>query len=105
MTEKFENNLERNPNEREVLNVMEAIVGTEFTLVQRLEDESGIYVLDIETVDEVGEKVQYQYIRAGTYPGGYSSAETVIDVVYFVGDMPVGGRPVKKYIQGEWIDF
>lgn len=38
------------------------------------------------------------------YTRNNNAGEAVIDVVYFDGDMPVGGRPVKKYRQGVWVD-
>lgn len=90
------------PNEREVLNIIEGIIGSDFEIVKSLEDEQGLYLLEVKAVDEVGDPVQYNYMRAGKYLEG-GSLETVIDVVFFVGDMPVGGRAVAKFDNGNWI--
>jgi hypothetical protein len=90
------------PNEREVLNQIERIIGDNFEITCSLEDEAGIYMLEVRTVDEAGDSVQYNYIRVGRYPEG-SSSETVIDVVFFSGDVPVGGHVISKYVNGEWV--
>ncbi len=57
--------------------------------------------MDVKTKDEAGDDVQYIYTRAGSYPEG-SAAETKIDVVFYDGDMPVGGHSVKKFKDGVW---
>jgi len=73
-------------------------------VLSTLEDENGVYrvIVEARTLDEAGDFVQYNYIRAGSYPEG-SSTETVIDVIFFMGDMPVGGHPIKKYKRGVWV--
>jgi hypothetical protein len=98
-----ENGSERFPNEREILNQFEEIIAGEFQITKKLEDEKGLYKLEAQRTDEAGDLEQYNYIRAGEYPEG-SSLETVIDIVFFSGDIPVGGRAIKKYQGGEWID-
>ncbi|USN88552.1 MAG: hypothetical protein H6780_03640 [Candidatus Nomurabacteria bacterium] len=98
-----EGNVEKFPNEREILNLFEEIIGGDFEISRQLEDEGGLYILEVRTKDEIGDVVQYNYIRAGKYPEG-SSSETVIDVIYYDGDIPVGGHPVKKYKEGVWVD-
>lgn len=105
MSEKIptnENNSEKVPTEREVLNQFEEIIGGDYEITKILEDENGLGILEVRTTDEVGDIVQYNYIRAGSYPGARSS-ETVIDVILFMGDMPVGGHPIKKYKEGVWV--
>jgi hypothetical protein len=104
MNENNENNektSEAIPNEREVLNVIEGIIGHDFEIIRSLEDEQGLYILEVKTTDEAGDPVQYHYVRAGHYPEG-GSLETVIDVVYYMGDIPAGGHPVAKYIGNKW---
>ncbi|MBP6881497.1 MAG: hypothetical protein KBC35_02620 [Candidatus Pacebacteria bacterium] len=93
-----ENSAESILSEREVLNVLEELAGGEYEIVRKEEDEDGIKRLDIITRDENGEMVKFDYTRND------NAGETVIDVVYFEGDMPVGGRAVKKYKQGAWVD-
>lgn len=97
-----ENRAERVLSEREILNEFDEIIGGNYKIVKNCEDENGLYILEARTTDEVGDIVQYNYIRTGSYPEG-SSTETVIDVVFYMGDMPVGGHPVKKYKEGVWV--
>lgn len=94
-SESIENSNEKFPNEREVLNLFEDIIGGDFEIVRNLEDENGLYLLEVESKDEAGDKVLHTYMRAGSYPEG-SSLESRIDVVFYSGDIPVGGRSVIK---------
>ena len=98
-----ENGAEQFPNEREVLNLFEEITGGDFEIVRSLEDENGLYILEVQRTDEAGDIEQYNYIREGKYPEA-SSRETVIDVVFLSDGIPVGGHPVKKYEGGVWVD-
>jgi hypothetical protein len=93
-----ENAAEKILSEREVLNALEEVAGGDYEVVRREEDEYGLKKLDITTKGEDGEIVKYDYTRDD------NAGETVIDVVYFDGDMPVGGRAVKKYKQGVWVN-
>jgi len=97
----IENQAEKIPNEREVLNVFEDIIEGEFDIVRMLEDDEGLYMLDVKTLDQDGDMVQYIYTRAGSYKEG-SSLETKIDVVFYNGEFPCGGHSVKKYTGGVW---
>lgn len=97
-----EDSAEKFPNEREVLNEFDEIIGGDYEIFRSHEDEEGIYILEVRTTDEMGDTVQYNYIRAGSYSEG-SSTETVIDVVFFMGDVPCGGHAVKKYKEGVWV--
>ncbi len=90
------------PNEREVLNQIENIIGDNFEITRSLDDEAGLYLLEARSTDEAGDLVQYNYTRAGRYIEGFSS-ETAIDVVFFSDGIPVGGRTVSKYVNGEWV--
>lgn len=48
--------------------------------------------------------MQYNYMRVGTYAEGFA-AETTIDVVFHMGDIPCGGHAVRKYRDGQWINI
>ncbi len=97
-TQSNEKSAEKVLNEREVLNVLEEIVGGgEYEIVRREEDEDGLKRLDITTKGEDGEIVKYDYTRDD------NAGETVIDVVFFMGDIPCGGHPVQKYKEGVWV--
>ena len=93
-----ENGVEKILTEREVLNVLEELIEGEYEVVRREEDEDGLRKFDITTKDENGEMVKFDYTRND------AAGETVIDVVYFDGDMPVAGRAVKKYKLGVWVN-
>jgi hypothetical protein len=99
-----ENTAEKIHNEREVLNMFEEIIDGDFEILRNLEDESGLYILEVQSRDEEGDLVQHNYMRAGTYAEGFA-AETTIDVVFHMGDMPCGGHAVRKYRDGTWIDI
>jgi len=92
-----ENSVEKILSEREVMDALEELAGGEYEIARREEDEEGIKRLDIITRDEKGEMVKFDYTRND------NAGEAVIDVVYFDGDMPVGGRAVKKNKQGAWV--
>ncbi len=63
-------------------------------VLRTLEDERGIYLHEVVTVDEAGDASVFSYRRAGTYQET-SRSTTGIDVVYYVGPvedgMAVGG--------------
>jgi hypothetical protein len=91
-------NAEKILNEREVINAIEEIIGDrEYEVVNSVEDEKGLWKFSLKFKGEDGEFVQYDYRRDD------NAGETVIDVIYYDGDMPVGGEPVKKYKDGEWV--
>ena len=95
-------NAEKVISEWGVLDEFDEIIGGNYEIVKSCENENGIYILEVRTTDESGDIVQYNYIRKGSYPEG-SSTDTVIDVIFFMGDIPVGGHPVKKYKEGVWV--
>lgn len=106
MSEKIptsENDVEKNPSEREVLDLFDEIIGDNFEILRSLEDAEGLYMLEVQRISESGEIEQYNYIRQGNYAEG-SSSETVIDVVFIIDDIPVGGHAVKKLKAGVWVD-
>ncbi len=96
-----ESGAEKMPNEREVLNQIESIIGGDYEFVKSLEDENGPYLIQVKVLDGVGDPAVYTYQRAGAF-NECSSSETVIDVVYYMGDMPVGGDTVARYKDNSW---
>lgn len=97
-----ENNAEKVLTEREVLNVLDEILEGEYEIVRSLADEDGLYLLEVQARDEAGDIVQYNYVRRNSDPKNFST-ETVIDVVFFMGDIPCGGHPIQKYKEGVWV--
>lgn len=98
-----ENGVEKIPREREVLNIIEKIIGNDYEVLRNLEDEKGLYLLEVQTTDESGDLVQYNYQREGAYKEG-KSLDTIIDVVFFSDGIPVGGHTVAKYKEGTWVE-
>ncbi len=94
------------PTEGEVLSVVESFLdGREYSVAQKLEDGEGLYLLRTESVGDDGDKVEYEYLRAGNYPE-CGSISTVIRVVYFDREgIPVGGDSVSKYVDGKWVEI
>lgn len=78
-------------------------------VIRTLEDEQGIYLHEVITVDDKGDASLYSYRRSGNYQET-KTATTVIDVTYFVGSvedgMCVGGDTLSNYDEhsGEWTD-
>ena len=93
-----ESGAEKFPNEREILNLLEGIISGDFEITQTVEDEEGLSALDVVAIGEDGEKVGYDYRRKDF------AEETVIDVVFYVGDIPCGGHALKKFKSGAWVD-
>jgi hypothetical protein len=97
----MENQIERGPerilNKEEVLEAISRFVENA-TLVRELSDEHGLYLLEVKIPGEnPGETTQYEYMRKGRFPNHNEASETAIHVVYYDGDMPVGGDKVAVY--------
>ena len=78
-----------------------------FSFVRELSDELGLYLLEVKIEGEKpGETTQYEYMRKGRFPNQNQSSETAIHVVYYEGEMPVGGDKVAVYKAetNEWED-
>jgi hypothetical protein len=93
-----ESGAEKFPNEREMLNLFEEIISGDFEITRSVEDEEGLSALDVITIGEDGEKVGYDYRRKDF------AGNTVIDVVFYVDDIPCGGHALKKFKEGAWVD-
>ncbi|MCX6715578.1 MAG: hypothetical protein NT077_01010 [Candidatus Taylorbacteria bacterium] len=103
MENSFEKGSERIPTKEEVMEVVFRF-DANAVFVGELSDERGIYLLEAESRDEQGDRVEYVYQRKGTFPDQNSSLETVIHVVYYDGEVPVGGKNIATYKSetGEW---
>ena len=79
----------------------------EAVVVRELSDENGLYLLESKIAGEKeGETVQYEYIRKGRFPDGNQSSGSVIHIVFYVGEVPVGGHDVANFNSetGEWVE-
>lgn len=78
-------------------------------VIRTLEDEKGVYLHEVVTIDDKGDASLFSYRRVGDYPES-KTTNTLIDVAYFVGPvedgMCVGGDTLSNYDEasGEWTD-
>lgn len=78
-------------------------------VVRTIEDEKGIYLHEVVTIDEKGDASLFSYRRSGNFQET-KSAHTVIDAAYFIGPladgMCVGGDTLSDYDEnsGIWTD-
>jgi len=75
--------------------------------VRELSDEQGPYLFEFKVEGKKpGEVTEFTYTRKGTFPNQNAAAETVINVVYYEDEMPVGGNSVANYnnATGEWME-
>jgi len=104
----MENSIEKGPERIPIKEeVMEVISRFEkaTTFVRELSDEQGLYLLEVQAEGkEPGEVTQYRYQRKGTFPNHNESLETVIQVVYYQDEIPVGGTNIAEYKSetGQW---
>lgn len=96
---------ERFPTEGEVMRRIENYLGERaYSEVRSLEDEQGMHFLELESVDEAGDKMFVYYKRQGNFEPNMFSHQTVIEVTYTFEDMEVGGDTVARWEGGGWID-
>lgn len=106
MTEKennpFENEPEHIPTPEEVHSVFRELIGKEYSEKRKLEDEKGLYILEVEALgDSEGAVNEYAYMRKGHYPeGGITVSE--IHVTFYVNGVPISGTSAARYVQGQW---
>ncbi len=99
-----EQNRERFPTFEEVFLCMkEAIGGEQYREDRKLEDEKGLYLLELVIDKEDGTKVEYAFRRKGKSPAG-DSVSSSISVAYYDADgMPFKGQGVADFIEGKWV--
>ena len=79
-------------------------------IVRTLEDENGVYLHEVVTMDDKGDASLISYRRSGNYQET-KAAHTVIDVAYFIGPlsggMCVGGDTLSDYDENsdKWTDI
>jgi len=99
----FEIQSEYIPTPEEVHSILKELIGKEYKEVRKLEDEQGLYILEVVIPGEKeGEETGYEYMRKGRYKEGQSST-IEIHVVYYENSIPVGGTSAARYVDGKWI--
>jgi len=96
-------NQETIPTPEEVESVFHELIGGEkaWSETKRLEDDKGLYCLEVEVQGEDGAVTEYGYMRKGRFGRNQSSA-TEITITYYQGGMPISGTTVATLIDGTW---
>lgn len=96
-------NRESVPTPEEVESVFRELVGEEktYNITKRLEDDKGLYCLEVEVSGENGAVMEYGYMRKGRFGRNQSSA-TEITVTYYENGVPISGTTVATCIDGNW---
>ena len=98
-----EGHAEKIPSEREVAGRFEKILaGREFSELQKVEDEDGLYVWDVQTTDDDGDRVDICYKRAGTSATGVIEISAIHQALYTSDGIPCGAGTQFEYIDGRW---
>lgn len=104
----FENNdalietLEKVPSIEEIRIVLnEAIGSREFKEVKMLEDECGVFLMEVQ-VDGPAGIVEYGYMRKGRYGQNQTSTTSVHAVFYDNNGIPSGGCKFAELVDGTW---
>ena len=97
---------EHHPSYEEIKSkIFEFVAGRSCVEGRLLEDERGLYLLDITTEpDEDGYTAEYSYSRKGPQPKGRCPVETKIHVTNYKNYFPVSGESVAmyNYETGKW---
>jgi hypothetical protein len=98
------------PSLEEIKVQIEKLCGKENPeIIRTLEDENGVYLHEVVTLDDKGDASLFSYRRSGNFQET-KTARTVVDVAYFIGpvedDMCVGGDTLSDYDEtsGVWTD-
>jgi hypothetical protein len=98
------------PSLEEIKAKIEKLCGKENPEVLRTcEDEKGVYLHEVVTMDDKGDASLFSYRRSGNYQET-KTANTLVDVAYFIGPveagMCVGGDTLSNYDEnsGQWVD-
>ena len=93
---------EKVPTPEEIAAVFEKLTGSkEYTELQKLEDERGIYLWEIKVETEDG-YTEYEYNRAGTHPKGVGLQTAVYATYYDRGGNPISGSSIAILINNKW---
>ena len=99
----FESEAERIPTSEEVYSALGELTEKECTETRRLEDEKGVYLLEVTVPgDAEGEVIEYSYMRKGVHSKNLQSLESSIHVTYYKDGMPISGTSAARFVEGSW---
>src|SRR6185503_12433279 len=94
----FESEPEHIPTPEEVHSVFRELIRKEYSEKRKLEDEKGLYILEVEAPgDSEGEVNEYAYMRKGRHPEGEISV-TEIHVTFYENGAPVSGTSAARFV-------
>ncbi len=99
---------EQFPSQEEIRSQLEKFCdGREYQELRVLSNEKGVYLYEVKTTDEHGERIEYIFQRAKYDYTDPSLPSTMrfsasIHSTLFNGDMPCGGECVANYLDGTW---
>jgi hypothetical protein len=99
---------EKFPSREEIKSKLEMFChGREYKELRVLSDEKGVRLYEIESTDELGEKIEYNFQKAKYDYTDPKLPPTLqfsasIHSTTFNGDMPCGGECVANYLDGKW---
>ncbi|MCW1891800.1 MAG: hypothetical protein KIH65_000970 [Candidatus Uhrbacteria bacterium] len=99
----IEKKMEQFPSKEDVTAIFEKILkGATYTEVRCKYDGETLIMYEIETTDETGDKVEYNYQKAKVIIPELGSPAASIHAVMYDGDMPVSSDTFANLINGEW---
>jgi hypothetical protein len=94
---------ERIPTLEEVFSIIKSLTEKETTEVRRLEDEDGVYLLEVTVPGDTENEVEeFGYMRKGNWGSKGKTTMTEIHLTYYTDGFPVGGKEVARFINDEW---
>ena len=102
LTAKQETTRERILTIAEAREAMRGLMAGEGKETDERSDADGLWLLEIQVEGpKPGEMTEYAYRRAGTF-GRNKHALTTIEVAYYEDGIPVGGKTIANFLDGEW---
>jgi hypothetical protein len=99
----FEAAPEHIPTPEEVSSIFKKLTEKEQTEGRKLEDEKGLYLLEITTPGDIeGEVNEYAYMRKGKHNEGQTSSTSIQITTYDKDGVPYWGTTVAECVDGKW---
>ncbi|MFA6272688.1 MAG: hypothetical protein WC693_06400 [Patescibacteria group bacterium] len=95
---------ERIPTLEEIFSVIKSLTEKETTEVRRLEDEDGVYLLEVTVPGDTENDIEeYSYMRKGRRAIGGGTTMTEIHWTHYIDGFPVEGKEAARFINDEWV--